>query len=182
MHARASSTRSWPRTGSGCRSTARSTRATIGGIVATNDAGPLRHRYGTPRDLLIGVTLALTDGRLVKAGGTVVKNVAGYDLGKLVSGSFGTLAAIVDATFKLLPMPQASATLDVDLRRMATALARDVMQHLVASQLEPVAFDVTRWQAGRVSAAGALRVEPRARARRRSSRRTRPAHRRLRRS
>ena len=65
--------------------------ATIGGIVATNDSGPVRHRYGTPRDLLIGVTLALTDGRIVKAGGHVVKNVAGYDLGKLVSGSFGTL-------------------------------------------------------------------------------------------
>ena len=70
--------------------------ATIGGIVATNDSGPTRHRFGTPRDLLIGVTLAMTDGRLVKAGGTVVKNVAGYDLGKLVSGSHGTLAAIVD--------------------------------------------------------------------------------------
>ena len=84
--------RSSPSTGSGCRSRAPSTRATIGGIVATNDAGPLRHRFGTPRDLLIGVTLAMTDGRLVKAGGTVVKNVAGYDLGKLVSGSFGTLA------------------------------------------------------------------------------------------
>ena len=65
-----------------CRSKARSSRATIGGIVATNDSGPLRHRFGTPRDLLIGVTLAMTDGRLVKAGGTVVKNVAGYDLGK----------------------------------------------------------------------------------------------------
>ncbi len=84
---------------------------TIGGMLATNDSGPLRHRYGTPRDLLIGITLALTDGRLVKAGGTVVKNVAGYDLGKLVSGSYGALAAIVDATFKLLPLPHASATL-----------------------------------------------------------------------
>ncbi len=87
--------------------------ATIGGILATNDAGPLRHRYGTPRDLLIGIRLALADGRIVKAGGNVVKNVAGYDLGKLVSGSFGCLAAIVDATFKLLPRPQASATLTV---------------------------------------------------------------------
>ena len=63
---------------------------TVGGAVATNDTGPLRHRYGTPRDLLIGVRLATTDGRLVKAGGNVVKNVAGYDLGKLVSGSFGS--------------------------------------------------------------------------------------------
>ena len=70
----------------------RSTATTIGGLVATNEAGPLRHRFGTPRDLLIGVTLALADGRLVKSGGTVVKNVAGYDLGRFISGSLGTLA------------------------------------------------------------------------------------------
>jgi glycolate oxidase FAD binding subunit len=114
--------------------------ATIGGVVATNDAGPVRHRYGTPRDLLIGVTLALTDGRIVKAGGHVVKNVAGYDLGKLVSGSFGTLGAIVDATFKLLPIPQASATLEASYDD-GEVLARDVMQ-VSTSQLEPMAFDV----------------------------------------
>jgi len=114
--------------------------ATIGGIVATNDSGPVRHRYGTPRDLLIGVTLALTDGRIVKAGGHVVKNVAGYDLGKLASGSFGTLAAIVDATFKLLPIPQASATLDASYDD-GEVLARDVMR-VSTSQLEPMAFDV----------------------------------------
>ncbi len=77
--------------------------ATIGGLVATNESGPFRHRFGTPRDLLIGVTLALPDGRLVKSGGTVVKNVAGYDLGRLISGSMGSLAVIVDATFKLAP-------------------------------------------------------------------------------
>jgi glycolate oxidase FAD binding subunit len=114
--------------------------ATIGGILATNDTGPVRHRHGTPRDLLIGVTLALTDGRIVKAGGTVVKNVAGYDLGKLVSGSFGTLAAIVDATVKLLPIPQASATIDAAYDD-GEALARDVKQ-VSTSQLEPMAFDV----------------------------------------
>ncbi len=114
--------------------------ATIGGMVATNDAGPLRHRFGTPRDLLIGITLALTDGRLVKSGGTVVKNVAGYDLGKLVSGSLGTLAGIVDATFKLVPVPLSSATL-VAWYTDATALARDVAA-LDASQLEPAAFDL----------------------------------------
>ena len=114
--------------------------ATIGGVVATNDSGPSRHRFGTPRDLLIGVTLALTDGRLVKAGGHVVKNVAGYDLGKLVSGSFGTLGAIVDATFKLLPIPQASATVEAAYED-GEALARDVMQ-VSTSQLEPMAFDV----------------------------------------
>jgi glycolate oxidase FAD binding subunit len=118
--------------------------ATVGGIVATNDAGPMRHRFGTPRDLLIGVTLAMTDGRLVKAGGTVVKNVAGYDLGKLVSGSHGTLAAIVDATFKLLPLPLASITL-VGSYVDGVALARDVAV-LQGSQVELTSFDVSASQ------------------------------------
>src|SRR5687767_2754078 len=99
--------------------------ATVGGIVATNDAGPSRHRNGTPRDLVIGITLALTDGRLVKAGGTVVKNVAGYDLGKLVSGSHGTLAGIADVTFKLVPIPASSATLVAGYDDLA-AFTRDV--------------------------------------------------------
>ena len=114
--------------------------ATVGGIVATNDAGPMRHRFGTPRDLLIGVTLAMTDGRLVKAGGTVVKNVAGYDLGKLVSGSHGTLAAIVDATFKLLPLPLASVSL-LGTYPDGSALVRDVGV-LHGSQVELTSFDV----------------------------------------
>jgi glycolate oxidase FAD binding subunit len=114
--------------------------ATIGGIVATNDAGPLRHRHGTMRDLVIGITLALTDGRVVKAGGHVVKNVAGYDLGKLMSGSHGTLAAIVDATFKLMPLPAISRTVVVRYGD-ADALAHDVAA-IAGSQLEPAAFDV----------------------------------------
>jgi glycolate oxidase FAD binding subunit len=84
--------------------------ATVGGALATNDSGPLRQRFGAPRDLLIGITLATTGGQVVKAGGKVVKNVAGYDLGKLVTGSFGSLAVIVDATFKLSPRPAAFAT------------------------------------------------------------------------
>jgi glycolate oxidase FAD binding subunit len=121
--------------------------ATVGGIVASNDSGPLRHRFGTPRDLLIGVTLAMSDGRLVKAGGTVVKNVAGYDLGKLVSGSHGTLAAIVDATFKLLPIPLASTTL-VSTYADANALVRDVTA-LHGSQVELASFDVSRASDGR---------------------------------
>jgi glycolate oxidase FAD binding subunit len=114
--------------------------ATIGGLLATNDSGPLRHRFGTPRDLVIGIQLATPDGRLVKAGGQVVKNVAGYDLSKLVIGSFGTLAAIVAATFKLAPQPAASATVVVD-GTDADALQR-VLEGLGESQLEPVAFDV----------------------------------------
>jgi glycolate oxidase FAD binding subunit len=114
--------------------------ATVGGALATNDSGPLRHRFGTPRDLLIGITLALTDGRVVKSGGTVVKNVAGYDLGKLVTGSYGALAAIVDATFKLLPLPHASATLRV-VYGDPGPLTADAAA-LLSGQLEPMAFDV----------------------------------------
>lgn len=114
--------------------------ATVGGIVATNDCGPARHRFGTPRDLLIGVTLALTDGRLIKAGGTVVKNVAGYDLGRLMSGSFGSFAAIVTATFKLSPLPSASGTLGVVYGDAAT-LATDA-QVLASNQFEMTTCDV----------------------------------------
>jgi glycolate oxidase FAD binding subunit len=84
--------------------------ATIGGIVATNDSGPRRHKYGAPRDLIIGVEMALCDGRVAKAGGRVVKNVAGYDLSRLVCGSFGSLAVITSATFKLAPLPAVSRT------------------------------------------------------------------------
>ena len=109
--------------------------ATIGGIVATNDSGPTRHRFGTPRDLLIGVTLAMTDGRLVKAGGTVV------------NGSHGTLAAIVDATFKLLPIPLASTTL-VATYADGNALAHDLTV-LSGSQVELSAFDMSVSTGGR---------------------------------
>ncbi len=123
--------------------------ATIGGMLATNDAGPLRHRHGTARDLLIGVRLALTDGRLVKAGGTVVKNVAGYDLGRFVTGSFGTLAVIVEATFKLLPVPHASSTL-VTAYASAEVLAANAAA-IAASQIEPLACDVHVPAAGRPS-------------------------------
>jgi glycolate oxidase FAD binding subunit len=114
--------------------------ATIGGIVATNDSGPLRHRFGTPRDLLIGVTLALADGRLVKAGGNVVKNVAGYDLGRLVTGSFGSYAVIASATFKLSPLPAASGSVGV-LYSDSEAISRDA-QLLAANQFELTALDV----------------------------------------
>lgn len=114
--------------------------ATIGGIIATNDSGPLRHRYGAPRDLLIGVRLATTDGRLVRAGGTVVKNVAGYDLGKLVAGSFGTLAAIVSATFKLTPLPAAFGTLRFTF--FDRVAATEAAAALAASQLDPLALDL----------------------------------------
>ena len=114
--------------------------ATIGGILATNDSGPLRHRYGAPRDLILGVHLATTDGVLTKAGGQVVKNVAGYDLSKLVAGSFGSLAAIVSATFKLFPIPEASKTMRVGVADEASLT--QVVRRMMGSQLEPMAFEV----------------------------------------
>ncbi|MBI3403490.1 MAG: FAD-binding oxidoreductase [Acidobacteria bacterium] len=114
-------------------------RATIGGLLATNDSGPLRHRYGTPRDLVIGVQIATADGTLAKAGGQVVKNVAGYDLGKLVTGSFGSLAAITSATFKLSPLPKASKTLVVSVD--SDARLGEIVRQMMASQLEPLAFE-----------------------------------------
>jgi glycolate oxidase FAD binding subunit len=95
--------------------------ATIGGIVAANDSGPRRHKYGSPRDLIIGIELALCDGRVARAGGRVVKNVAGYDLSRLVCGSFGSLAVITSATFKLSPLPAASRTVVATCARGADA-------------------------------------------------------------
>jgi glycolate oxidase FAD binding subunit len=103
--------------------------ATVGGLVATSDSGPLRHRYGGVRDLVLGITVALSDGTVAKAGSKVIKNVAGYDLGKLFTGSYGTLGLILDVTVRLHPKPVATATAvgasdDPDaLARAAAALA-----------------------------------------------------------
>ena len=80
-------------------------KATVGGILSTNDSGALRLRFGALRDLIIGVTIALPDGTLASSGGKVVKNVAGYDLPKLVTGAFGTLGVITRAVFRLYPLP-----------------------------------------------------------------------------
>jgi glycolate oxidase FAD binding subunit len=85
-------------------------RATIGGVLSTNDSGSLRLRFGALRDLIIGVTIALPDGTLASSGGKVVKNVAGYDLPKLVTGAYGTLGVITRAVFRLHPLPRAAKT------------------------------------------------------------------------
>ena len=78
--------------------------ATIGGVVATGDSGPLRHRYGQPRDLIVGATIALSDGSIAHSGGKVIKNVAGYDLAKLFAGSYGTLGLILSVSVRLHPL------------------------------------------------------------------------------
>ena len=99
---------------SGWRLTRPARRGTVGGLIATGAAGPLRYRYGSPRDLLIGITIVRPDGTVAKSGGKVVKNVAGYDLGKLFAGSLGTLGLITEATFRLHPLPAAAAWLTLD--------------------------------------------------------------------
>ncbi|MDP9443186.1 MAG: FAD-binding oxidoreductase, partial [Actinomycetota bacterium] len=82
--------------------------ATLGGSIATNTSGPRRVLYGTLRDLLIGITFVRADGVVAKAGGKVVKNVAGYDFAKLLTGSYGTLGLVTEAAFRLHPLPAAS--------------------------------------------------------------------------
>jgi glycolate oxidase FAD binding subunit len=120
--------------------------ATIGGVFATGDSGPLRHRYGAPRDLVVGITVALPDGTVAKAGGKVIKNVAGYDLAKLFTGAFGTLGLIVAVAVRLHPRPPQAVTargaLDVPERLMAAAEA------LAGRPLEAESLDVA-WKAGR---------------------------------
>lgn len=84
--------------------------ATIGGVIATNDTGPMRHRYGGMRDLVLGIAVVLSDGTLSKSGGKVIKNVAGYDLAKLFTGSFGTLGVVARVALRLHPALPATAT------------------------------------------------------------------------
>ena len=115
-------------------------RATIGGIVATNDSGPLRIRFGSLRDLIIGITLVLPDGTLAKSGGKVVKNVAGYDLPKLATGSLGTLGIITQAIFRLHPVPRESRTLTFDTTNGATM--NSFLVKILDSQLVPTGLQV----------------------------------------
>ena len=114
-------------------------RATVGGIVATGDSGALRHRYNSVRDMVLGVELVRSDGERVKAGGRVVKNVAGYDLMKLLTGSYGTLGIVTQVTLRLYPLQESSQT--VFLSGEASAVAR-VMQALLNSGLTPTAIDL----------------------------------------
>jgi len=114
--------------------------ATIGGILATNDSGPLRIRLGSLRDLLIGITLALPDGTLAKSGGKVVKNVAGYDLPKLAIGSLGTLGVITQAIFRLHPLPRETRSLSFRARDHRAANA--VLLAILDSTLVPTGLQV----------------------------------------
>src|SRR5450432_1003939 len=119
-----------------------SERATIGGIVAANSSGPRRRLYGTARDLVIGMTFATLEGKLIRTGGMVVKNVAGLDMGKLMIGSFGTLAALAVVNFRVHPMPVGTRTFVGGFERVADAIAaRDAV---LKSQLQPSAVDLVK--------------------------------------
>ncbi|HJX96908.1 MAG TPA: FAD-binding oxidoreductase [Candidatus Acidoferrum sp.] len=144
-------------------------QATIGGVLSTNDSGSLRLRFGSLRDLIIGVTLALPDGTLASSGGKVVKNVAGYDLPKLVTGALGTLVVITRAVFRLHPLPRNTKTLSIsgcnleETQRLILAvqdskLAHTSLQARVAQDAEPfidILFEGT--EAGLAAQGGQLR-------------------------
>ena len=123
-------------------------RATIGGIVATNDSGPARHHHGAPRDLIIGCSIVLADGRAAKSGGIVVKNVAGYDLARLMTGSFGTLAVITSATFKLAPVAGSSRTVSIALDALEDAAP--LIARLADAPLTPSALEL-EWPPARLN-------------------------------
>src|SRR6058998_870669 len=114
-------------------------RATLGGIVACNSSGPIRFRYGTVRDMLIGVKIVHADGTPTKAGGKLVKNVTGYDMCKLYTGSLGTLGILSELTFKVQPRPDSMAT--VFLAYPSITLALEATQLFIKSDLLPDAME-----------------------------------------
>src|SRR6266852_985983 len=120
-------------------------RATVGGVLSTNDSGALRLRFGSLRDLVIGVTLALADGTVASSGGKVVKNVAGYDLPKLVTGAFGTLGVITRAIFRLHPSPRETRT--ISCVTSSVAEAQQLVQAIQNSKLAQSALQIC-WGAG----------------------------------
>jgi glycolate oxidase FAD binding subunit len=120
-------------------------QATVGGVVASNASGPLRRAFGTLRDLVIGMSFVTLEGRCVKTGGMVVKNVAGLDMGKLMIGSFGTLAAICSVNFRVHSLPTGTRTFIFTFPDLKSALekrdaiARSVLQPLALDLLTPAA-------------------------------------------
>jgi glycolate oxidase FAD binding subunit len=113
---------------------------TVGGVIAANTSGPRRRQYGTARDFVIGMQFAMMNGRLVETGGMVVKNVAGLDMGKLMIGSFGTLAVITSVNFKVVPVPPAERTFAIPFATCAAAIA--VRDKLIQGPLQPSAIDL----------------------------------------
>jgi glycolate oxidase FAD binding subunit len=139
--------------------------ATVGGVVAANSSGPRRLRYGTVRDLIIGIKVVLADGTVAKAGGKVVKNVAGYDLSKLFTGSLGTLGVIAEANFRLHPIRESARTVvvEVDDHKKIAAVAQD-LTHSSFSQFVLDALEM-RWDGNKGTVAALFEgIEPAAEA------------------
>jgi glycolate oxidase FAD binding subunit len=120
--------------------------ATVGGVIAANCSGPRRRLYGTARDLVIGMQFATLEGKLVQSGGMVVKNVAGLDMGKLMIGSFGTLAAITAVNFKLIPSPEVERSFLLPFETLAGAIA--ARNRILSGALQPAALDLLNPGAG----------------------------------
>jgi glycolate oxidase FAD binding subunit len=129
---------------------------TVGGVLATGVAGPLRLRYGSGRDLLIGITFVRPDGTVAKSGGKVVKNVAGFDLGKLFAGSRGTLGLITSATFRLHPVPAATACVSAQVSTPAQAAL--LLLDALGAALSPVSAEIS-WPAASAPIEIAVAVE-----------------------
>ncbi|MBY6086540.1 FAD-binding oxidoreductase [Priestia flexa] len=121
---------SWPET------------ATIGGIVAANDSGPKRLGYGSCRDVVIGMTLVYADGQIIRSGGKVVKNVAGYDMNKLFIGSMGTLAVMSEITLKLRPLPKCQSLVVIAFPEASLIDIRSLATQILDSMLEPVSLQL----------------------------------------
>jgi len=123
-----------------------SDEATVGGVVAANVSGSRRRLYGSVRDMVIGMTFATLEGKLIRTGGMVVKNVAGLDMGKLMIGSFGTLAAIAVVNFKLHPQPLATRTFVQEFLRVTETIAAS--DKVLKSVLQPAAIDIVKSNQG----------------------------------
>lgn len=123
-----------------------SDRATMGGIVAANTSGPRRRLYGSARDMVIGMTFATLEGKLIRTGGMVVKNVAGLDMGKLMIGSFGTLAAIATLNFRVYPMPPATRSFAQQFEKISDVIA--ARDRVLKSRLQPAAIDIVKSPGG----------------------------------
>jgi glycolate oxidase FAD binding subunit len=115
-------------------------KATLGGIVATNSSGPKRLLYGTARDMMIGAKAVFPNGDIVVSGGKTVKNVSGYDMCKLLIGSYGTLGILCEMTFKLLPLPEKEATLLLSFAKLEEA--DGIARELIGSQLIPSSLEI----------------------------------------
>jgi len=119
--------------------------STVGGVIAANLSGPRRRLYGTARDMIIGMTFATLDGKLIRSGGMVVKNVAGLDMAKLMIGSFGTLAAIATVNFKLFPIT-GRRSFEMNFDTAAPAFAE--RDRILRGVLQPAAIDIVNWPDG----------------------------------